>query len=169
MGKIGIIILFSFLTIIPSYSQTCIEARYLKEIGVKEATGNNDGKRVEEYLKSTGLGKGYSWCSAFVKWVLNQCGIVTTITAWSPTAHNPNNLVYFKQKWNKAPKAGDVFTLYSQSKKRIAHTGFFHRINSNVIITVEGNTNDGGSFNGDGVYMRKRSVHTIYSISRWTD
>ena len=150
-------------------SQTCIEARYLKEVGVKELTGNNDGKKVEEYLKSTGLGKGYSWCAAFVKWVLNQCGVVTSITAWSPTAHNPNNIVYFHTELKKQPKPGDVFCLYSVSKKRIAHTGFFHRLNGNIITTVEGNTNDGGSFNGDGVYMRKRPLKTIYSITRWTE
>lgn len=157
-------------------SQTCIEARYLKEVGVKELTNNNDGKRVEEYLASTGLGKGFSWCSAFVKWILNSCGVATNITAWSPTAHNSNNVIYNKGKWHKNPKPGDVFTLYSQSKKRIFHTGFFHRLNDKIVTTVEGNTSGQGvvsgsvlDVNGNGVYMKKRSIHTIYSITRWTE
>ncbi len=30
------------------------------EIGVREATCHNDGKRVEEYLAYTGLGKGHA-------------------------------------------------------------------------------------------------------------
>jgi len=34
------------------------------ELGVREATGNNDGKRVEAYLRYTNLGKGYAWCAA---------------------------------------------------------------------------------------------------------
>jgi hypothetical protein len=38
------------------------------ELGIKEATGNNDGPRVEEYLRYTNLGSGYEWCSAFVCW-----------------------------------------------------------------------------------------------------
>ena len=38
------------------------------EIGVKEATGNNDGRRVAEYLGYTGFGEGYAWCAAFVSW-----------------------------------------------------------------------------------------------------
>ena len=176
MGKIGIIILLFFLFTIPSYSQTCVEARYLKEVGVREKTGNNDGKDVEKYLKSVGLGKSYSYCAAFVHWVLESCGIPTSITAWSPTAENRNNLIYSKSKWNKTPKSGDVFTLYSSKMKRINHTGFLHRYNDGIVTTVEANTSSNGAIsgsildvNGDGVYMKKRSIHTIHSISRWTD
>lgn len=176
MERTCLIFLFFLLFTTNIYSQTCIEARYLKEVGVKELTGNNDGKRVEEYLKSTGLGKGYSWCASFVKWVFNSCGVSTSITAWSPTAHNSNNIVYFKNKWSKNPKPGDVFTLYSQNKKRIFHTGFFHRLNNKIVTTVEGNTSSGGviegsklDVDGQGVYMRKRSIHTIHSITRWTE
>ncbi|SKB95511.1 hypothetical protein SAMN05660841_03249 [Sphingobacterium nematocida] len=38
------------------------------ELGTHEATGNNDGPRIEEYLRYTNLGKGYEWCAAFVSW-----------------------------------------------------------------------------------------------------
>ena len=38
------------------------------ELGVREASGQNDGERVEQYLAYTGLGKGYAWCAAFVSW-----------------------------------------------------------------------------------------------------
>lgn len=169
MERACLIFLILSLFTINIFSQKCIEDTYLKEIGVKELTGNNDGERVQEYLKSTGLQGNYSWCSAFVKWVLNSCGIFTSITAWSPSAHNSKNIVYFKHTLNKQPKPGDVFCLYSLSKKRIAHTGFFHRLNDGVVTTVEGNTNEGGSFNGDGVYMRKRPLKTIYSITRWSE
>ena len=35
--------------------------------GVQEVPRNsNAGAAVESYLKSVGLGKGYSWCMAFV-------------------------------------------------------------------------------------------------------
>ena len=47
-------------------SQSCIAETYTSQIGVREATGRNDGKQVELYLKSVGLGKGYAWCAAFV-------------------------------------------------------------------------------------------------------
>jgi hypothetical protein len=122
------------------------------------------------YLKSAKLGKGYAWCAAFVHWCLDSAGIKNTITAWSPTAHNSGNIVWFDKKFNKDPDAGDVFTLYSGSLKRIHHTGFFdEKINSSIYQSVEGNTNEGGSVNGDGVYRRKRSFHATYSITRWTN
>lgn len=133
-----------------------------------ELTGKNDGQRVEEYLRSVNLGKGYAWCAAFVKWCLEQCGIKSSITAWSPTAHNRNNLVFFKEKFYQNPVAGDVFCLWSYRKKRIAHTGFFDKqVNSSIFETVEGNTNGAGSFDGNGVYRKKRSFKTTYSITRW--
>lgn len=171
--KNSLIIFFISLSL-NLHAQTCVEARYLHELGVREATGNNDGKDVEKYLKSVGQTKGASWCSAFVHWVLEQCGIVTTITAWSPSALNKSNLVWFDEKWYKQPKPGDVFVLYSVSKKRIAHTGFFHRKISDVTYeTVEGNAADPASgkdsYNGVGVFKRKRSFHATYGISRWTD
>ena len=36
-------------------SQSCITETYTSQIGVREATGRNDGKKVELYLKSVGL------------------------------------------------------------------------------------------------------------------
>lgn len=170
--KTCLIIIFLTLSL-NIHAQTCVEARYLKEVGVREATGNNDGKDVEKYLKSVGQTKGASWCAAFVHWVLEQCGIVTSITAWSPSALNKNNLVWFDNKWYKTPKAGDVFVLYSQTKKRIAHTGFFHRkLSETTFETVEGNAAPEGakdSFNGVGIFKKKRSFHATYAISRWVD
>lgn len=146
----------------------CLKQTYSGEIGVKEASGKNDGEKVEQYLNSVGLGKGYSWCAAFVKWCMLQCGISSTITAWSPSAHNSKNLVYFRQQTLKSFNAGDVFTIWYPSLKRIGHTGFYDApAGEDMIYTVEGNTNDGGSRNGDGVYRRKRRLKTIYSISRW--
>jgi hypothetical protein len=57
------------------------------QIGVKEQTynskgeGQNDGPEVEKYLKSTGLSKGYPWCSAFCNSVMNESGYKGTGSA----------------------------------------------------------------------------------------
>ena len=150
--------------------QTCIEQVYSAQIGVREATGKNDGKEVEMYLRSANLGKGYAWCAAFVKWCFNQCGIFPPINAYSPTCHNRNNIVMMQGQFRKPGQSGDVFTIWNVRLKRIAHTGFFHRqVNATIYETVEGNTNDGGSRDGDGVYKRRRSIHSTYSITRWTN
>ena len=45
----------------------------ITQIGVQEIPKNsNAGADVEKYLKSVGLGKGFSWCMAFVYWCANE-------------------------------------------------------------------------------------------------
>ncbi|WP_109301013.1 CHAP domain-containing protein [Aquimarina sp. AU474] len=171
MAKISFIvisILFLHFNFGYAIQSTCVKETYDDEIGVREATGNNDGKDVEKYLKSVDLGKGNAWCAAFVHWVFEQCGVENSINAWSPTAENKKNFVWNKKQWYKKPKSGDVFCLYYSSKRRIGHTGFFDlMINSKIYQTVEGNTDATGGSEGDGVYRRKRSINSTYSISRW--
>ena len=153
---------------------SCIEQTMVKEVGVREATGNNDGKRVGEYQKTTNNKAGDSWCASFVKWCFNQCGISTPITGWSPSAENRKNLVYKNSRFYQEPKTGDVFTVYSVSKKRIVHTGFYYKFyNSRIYESIEGNTSPSAvlgsksDVNGNGVYKKLRSYQSTYSISRW--
>lgn len=153
--------------VLPEQKPTLQEI-YSSQIGVRELTGKNDGPEVEMYLKTVGLGKGYSWCSAFVKWSLDEAEIPNKINAWSPTAENKKNIIYQARRFVAEPEPGDVFTIWFPRMKRIGHTGFFDgRQNETIIVTVEGNTNEAGSREGDGVYKKYRSLKTIHSISRW--
>ena len=151
------------------FSQTCIEHTYTSQVGVRELTNHNDGPQVEIYLKTCGLGKGYAWCAAFVKWCYIQCGIPTkSITAWAATCINWNHLVYSGGKFVSEPHAGDNITFWDYYNKRVCHTGLYHRrVNDIFFESVEGNTNEGGSSEGDGVYRKKRSFKATYIISRW--
>ena len=143
---------------------------YRSQIGVREATGKNDGKAVAKYLRSVNLGEGYAWCAAYVRWNFDQVNVKTTITAWSPTAENKRNIVYKNGVFRKDAKYGDVITLYYPKKGRIGHTGFFDSFESETLIsTVEGNTNDRKSNEGDGVYVVFRPIGTIHSISSWIE
>jgi hypothetical protein len=163
-----IAVLLLFCSLPDLLANNCLKQTYSAEIGVREATGSNDGHRVEAYLAAAGLGKGYAWCAAFVRWCMDRCGIATNINAWSPTAHNPRQLVWFRQQWHRDPEPGDVFTLWYPNLKRIGHTGFFDgHAGDDMVYTVEGNTNPGGSREGDGVYRRKRRIRAIHSITRW--
>lgn len=140
---------------------------------VREEGPNNHGKQVEIYLKSVNMTAGNSWCAAYVHWVLAQCGYKTTITAWSPTSFNQKNIVWYKGQFKKKPKPGDVFSLYSIKKNRIAHTGFVKKIlTDKTYLTNEGNAAADGAvnpFDGDGVYEKIRSFNATYAISRWTE
>jgi hypothetical protein len=56
------------------------------EVGTTEATGRNDGARVEEYIA---LGTknprepGLSWCAAFVLWLHRKCGVDLPGNDWA--------------------------------------------------------------------------------------
>lgn len=107
-------------------------------------------------------------CAAFVSFCLDSAEFDNGITAWSPTAENKKALVYKNGQFTDMPEPGHVFTLYYPKKKRIGHTGFFNGwADDDIIETVEGNTNDKKSREGDGVYVILRPIGTIHSISSW--
>lgn len=154
----------------PNTIKPNIQSIYTSFIGVREKSGKNDGPEVEMFLRTVGLGKGYPWCAAFVKYCLLEAGIESAkkINGMALSCENKSDFVYNKGKKIKEVEAGDVFTLYYAKLKRIGHTGFVDKeINSSIFESVEGNTNIAGSREGDGVYRKKRSYNATYSISRW--
>ena len=132
----------------------------LGELGVRELTGKNDGGRVEAYLASAGLKKGQPWCAAFVTWVYRQAGYLQPRTGWSPALFPAARKV-------KSTKPGVVFGIYYPELKRIGHCGFVLQLKTDWLDTVEGNTNGGGSREGDGVYRKRRHVRTVYAYADW--
>lgn len=143
---------------------------YDAEIGVREASGRNDGMRVEEYLASCGRKKGDAWCAAFVTWTFKQAGIKAVVSGWSPSWFPAGNTVYTRGKsGNRTPQTADVLGIYFANLNRVAHVGFIDawKEKDSFCITVEGNTNDAGSREGDGVYRKRRLKSQIYKVSRW--
>lgn len=152
-------------------SNTCrnaVKSVYEAEIGVREVSGQNDGVRVESYLRFTGLNKGYAWCAAFVAWCFDKAGVKAIRSAYSPSWF-PQNRIIWKQGKGKLPQTGDVFGIWFNSHQRIAHVGFVDSWGQKEVITVEGNTNKAGSRDGDGVYKKRRLIRQIYAVSNWID
>lgn len=147
---------------------------YFSQVGVTEATGKNDGPSVERYLRSVGLGKGYAWCAAFVKWSFDSAHVRTKINGAAASCYSKSLAIYQNKKFTTDPRSGDVFTLWYSSLGRIGHTGFFDtKINSTVFMSCEGNTGRGGAVDvgtreGDGVYKKYRSFNATYAICRFT-
>ncbi len=111
------------------------------ELWVREATGGNDGKRVEEYLNAVGLKKGDPYCAAFVSWVFKQAGYDAPRTGWSPALFPTSRLV-------KAAEPGNVFGIYFPALKRIGHCGLIAGVQGDWIQTIEGNTDGSGGREG---------------------
>lgn len=134
----------------------------LNEVGVREATGNNDGPRVEEYLAYTDLGKGYAWCAAFVSWCYGQAGLAAPRSAWSPALF-PNVRCYTKEQIQReAVRPADLFGIYSQRLGRINHVGIVRKLEGRYILTVEGNV-------ANRVLSKRRALATVYAFSNWLD
>lgn len=137
------------------------------QLHVREATGHNDGKDVQKYLRSVGLGKGPAWCAAFMTWCHDELSIPNPQSAWSPDWFK-SNVVYERMQLTSmgfTSKPGQVFGLYFESKGRIAHVGMITGETKFSYNTIEGNTNDGGSREGDGVYRMIRNKRSIYMIA----
>ncbi|MHA4894131.1 C40 family peptidase [Pedobacter sp. PWIIR3] len=130
------------------------------ELWVREATGRNDGKRVEEYLASVGLKQGQPYCAAFLSWVFKQAGYAAPRTGWSPDLFPNSRLV-------KAAAPGNVFGIYFPALKRIAHCGLVTGVQGDWVKTIEGNTNGSGGREGDGVYRRLRHKRSIKAYADW--
>jgi hypothetical protein len=132
------------------------------QVGVRERTGQNDGPAVESFLRSVGLGKGYSWCMAFIYWAYetaaNELGIKNPLVKTGGVLYQWNNTNLIK---TKTPRTGDIFIMdYGGGN---GHTGLVLGFSGDgtKINTLEGNTNPGGSRNGDGVYLRVREISSI--------
>ena len=167
-------LLFLFCIVCSSFqnpSITNLRSVYLSQVGQMEhPLGSNWGYPVKKYLASVHDYQPDPWCAAFVHFCLDSAGYKTNITAAASSGDNLKHRVYFKTKLYEPIQYGDVFTIFFPSMGRIGHTGFVdQKVNDGIYSTVEGNTNNNGSREGIGVFKRKRSLHTLYSVSRWTN
>ncbi|PRD51999.1 peptidoglycan-binding protein [Sphingobacterium gobiense] len=133
------------------------------EIGVREATGNNDGERVEAYLAYTGLSKGHAWCAAFISWCYGQAGLTEPCNPWSPALF-PNARTYCRSNACAHSKImikpADVFGIYSHSANRINHVGLVRGIAGKYLLTIEGNVEN-------KVLSKRRHLATVYALANW--
>lgn len=146
----------------------------VKEVGVREV-GNNGGKRVSEYLRSTGLPPGNPWCLAFCFWAAERAAQLLQVRNPLPrVAYCP-----YLAKWaeeqgylRERPDAGDLFLRYGRTRAgvcRAHHVGFVVNVDGDDFATVEGNTNLAGSAEGIGVFKRCRKVGSEYRFVRWAE
>jgi hypothetical protein len=153
----------------------------LGEIGVQEEGCANCGPRVEEYLASVKLGKGFPWCSAALHWSFRQCGTVLTPERRFAAAAQwaTKNEVFRRSQlddysplgpghdWERISEDGDVGVLWDESLGRIGHCFCIVGESEKYVETAEGNSNTNGSREGTTFVRRKRLKRTVHSIHRW--
>jgi hypothetical protein len=144
-------------------------------IGGREM-GQNWGPLVELFLRNAGLKSAAPWCAAFVQWCSDQAR--DALVAAGHPVTNPLDDVPSKalvrsyvneaqrRGWIAAtPQPGDLFAWVNPDGT--GHIGFVERVADGVLHTVEGNTNDAGSREGDGVYRRTRRITSSFVFIRY--
>jgi hypothetical protein len=144
-------------------------------VGVREEGGNNRGLMIERFLRGVKQPPGQPWCAAFVHHVgyWSHFDYASETSTWPlPSTASCYMLgAYAKQRGVllEEPADGDVFLLWNARLARFAHTGIVARVREKGETpggdawfdcdTVEGNTDVGGSREGDGVMRRVRRFH----------
>lgn len=138
---------------LPPHEKALIHASIL--VGEREQ-GKNAGPFVTKVLGSIGLGPGFPWCAAFVSYCLKLAGHKVGPTSgrgavrnWAQWAKESERLIHFSEA-----RRGDLFFWLNPDKT--GHIGFITAKGEGSFRTIEGNTNDAGSREGDGVYRRTR-------------
>ena len=139
-----------------------------EQIGEREVPlGSNRGPMVDQYLQSVSPGLlGQPWCMAFVHWCFQQAaarhGMVNPApktahvwTAWETAQTMPGvEVVTAAEAVRDSAKVVPGMVFFLDTGGRTGHTGFVSDIVQGRLVTIEGNTNDGGSREGIGVFTR---------------
>lgn len=139
------------------------------QIGVMEQPpGSNRGPEVDRYLRAVGLDPtegSFPWCAAFVFSCFNEAA--RALGRKNPVVRTAGVLDHWTQAGARgiarisAGKAhmhealvtpGLIFVI--DTGGGTGHTGLVERVDNGKLVTIEGNTNDGGSREGVGVFRR---------------
>ncbi len=144
----------------------------------EDPLGSNRGTEIDAFLRAVGLDpkKGsYPWCVAFAYWCYAEGA--AALSTDNPLPATPGVLDH----WNKAKKIsrakrisanavvkdpslispGMLFVIDTGGGE--GHMGIVESVSGGLLTTIEGNTNDGGTRDGIGVFRRAgaRSVASI--------
>lgn len=166
----------------PELGRIVYAARAEASKGVREK-GDNRGKSVQEYQRTVGLRPGSPWCAAFIAWAImkgtglpraprwcqgsasgNWAEALSRLTAEAGLSNyiaTPGQETKIKPGWifARVRDAADK-PLVSRGQRPLGHTGIVctpFAPNPGNFTSVEGNTNEAGSRDGDGVYNKVQS------------
>ena len=128
-------------------------------VGERESrVRKNSGEFVDMCLAAVGLRPGYAWCAAFVYWLCRTAGVPADLLPQRRSAAAVINW----ERWARAnqiittsPRRGDL--MFWLNANGTGHIGIVTSFTGGIAKTIEGNTNEAGSREGDGVYRKERA------------
>lgn len=127
----------------------------MRYLGVQEEGGKNRGRLIDEWLRFVYLNPdkgppgGFPWCAAFVSAMCWDAGYYIRKSGSVLRLYDANHQIQADE-----PQVGDVCIHLAGSGK--GHCGFYLRTVDGEIETVEGNTNESGSREGNAVAIQRR-------------
>lgn len=133
---------------------------------------NNVGPDVNRYCESAGVSPGNPWCAAFKTCMLLDSGVAreelpdlaASVHGWLLWAKSKNRIL-------AKPVRGCVGLIIESATAGHLVTVTHYDEDTHTIETIEGNTNEGGSRDGYGVFRRTRPVsefHCFVDLSKLT-
>lgn len=148
------------------------------QVGIRERPlGSNRGPEVDRYLRAVGLNPAngsFAWCVAFTHFCYQAAaesqGVANphiktagVLDHWNRAGRKPGVLRVTRAEAVANPglvKPGSLFVIDLGSG--LGHSGMVVESSGGRLLTIEGNTNDGGSRNGIGVFERDaRKINQI--------
>jgi hypothetical protein len=111
------------------------------QVGVKEATGNNDGLMVSRYQAVVGLGQGDAWCAAFQMWALEKAGV----KGWPVSGYVPTVWDWCEGHGvlKPQPRVGAWVMYQDNGSPSMYHIGIVEKVHANgTFDAIEGNEAD---------------------------
>lgn len=134
-----------------------------------EVGGDNRGPWVRLYMKGSD-GVDWKWCAGFACFIMdtaytlcNEKMPLTTSFSVDDLVRQSKELHRFQSGQTPAPPPpGSLFFIRSGSNPNDwVHTGIVTGADTSSVATIEGNTNDDGSANGNEVAKRQRAYGKI--------
>jgi hypothetical protein len=119
----------------------------------KTGTHNNNDQKYSDQLPNFKWSDKQPWCCTFAHWCYWQVGVEV------PTGARSASCATSVAAYKKAGRFTEYPCLGAQvfyGKNGGTHTGIVISYDDTYVYTVEGNTNDDGSAEGDGVYRKRR-------------
>lgn len=153
-------------------------AEAVSYIGVREVGGENSGEFVKLFQRAVGKAEGEPWCISFIQHCVKKIDSLTIEIFKHIQADGSFDLFNSKNPQCALFETEHALTLWKTAIERFqvaepgliaiwqhgdtasGHGGIVETVEDGFFTTIEGNTNDSGSREGDGVYRKTCSYGT---------
>ncbi|MGI5347038.1 GH25 family lysozyme [Streptomyces sp. CA-250714] len=126
------------------------------EVGYRE--GANNRQKYSPAVPSLEWSQNQAWCQTFQAWVALKAG-TASIEPRTASCRAATDWFKARGRFSEFPAIGAQVFFGSGGG---SHVGRVYAYDATYVYTIEGNTNDNGSAEGNGVYLRKRRRRDSY-------